>query len=223
MNGGPRGAGEWLRTLALCVLCATAAPAWPQGPASAAVPDSARSAAELMDVVMWQREPIGGAFRLTDHRGRLRSDQAFRGQLLLVYFGFTTCASLCPTDLLEIGRALRLAPGAEAQVTPLFITLDPARDSRQILANYVGLFHPRMVGLTGSGEQIRRVAEQFKVYHARVEVGGGMGYTIDHSSYIYLMDRQGRYLGFLPPGSTADRIAQVLQPHLRPVDALTAE
>jgi protein SCO1/2 len=169
-----------------------------------------------MDVVMWQREPIGGPFRLTDHRGRPRSDQAFRGQLLLVYFGFTTCASLCPTDLLEIGQALRLAPGAGTQVTPLFITLDPARDTRQILANYVGLFHPRMVALTGSGEQIRRVAEQFKVYHARVEVGGGMGYTIDHSSYIYLMDRQGRYLGFLPPGSTAERIAQVLQPHLKP-------
>ena len=205
--------------LALCTTCLVASPARAIQAAPAGTPlGSARSAAELMDVVMWQRESIGGPFQLIDHHGRPRRDQDFRGQLLLVYFGFTACVSLCPADLFEIGQALRRLGAAAAQVTPLFVTLDPARDTRPVLSAYVESFHPRLVALTGTTEQIRRAADAYKVYHARVPVGGGRGYTIDHSAYVYVMDRTGRYLGFLPPGTTADRIADVLRPHLKGVD-----
>ena len=178
------------------------------------VATSSRSAAELMDVVMWNREPIGGPFALTDTQGRLRRDSEFRGRVILVYFGFTTCPSICPTDLLEIGQALRQLGPSSSQVAPLFITLDPERDTRQLLRAYVPAFHPRLIGLTGAPVEIHRVAEAFKVYHAKVPVAGAMGYTIDHSAYIYIVGRDGRYAGFLPPGSNAERIAAALQPLL---------
>src|SRR5215213_577167 len=114
---------HFVRNLALAVLacwCVSAA-------VSAEQPE--RSAAELMDVVMWNREPIGGPFALTDHTGKPRTEADFRGKLLLVYFGFTYCPDVCPTDLQNIGLALdRLGEAAE-RVQPLFITLDPARDT----------------------------------------------------------------------------------------------
>ena len=102
-----------------------------------------RSAAELMDAVMWNREPIGGPFALVDHDGRPRTDADFRGKLLLVYFGFTYCPDVCPTDLQAIGLALDRLGAAGDSVQPLFITLDPERDTPQHLADYVPLFHPR--------------------------------------------------------------------------------
>jgi protein SCO1/2 len=167
-----------------------------------------------MDVVMWNRETIGGAFALIDAHRRLRRDSEFRGRVMLVYFGFTTCASICPTDLLEIGNALRRMGAASSQVAALFITLDPERDTAALLKAYVPSFHPQLIGLTGRPADIARVADDFKVYHAKVPVEGALGYTIDHSSYIYIVGRDGRYVGFLPPGSNAERIAAVLQPLL---------
>lgn len=175
---------------------------------------SRRPAAELMDVLMWNREPVGGPFALVDHTGRPRTEADFRGRFLLVYFGFTACPDICPTDLYEIGRAIeRLGPAGET-VQPLFITLDPKRDTPEHLAGYVPLFHERLVGLTGSAAAIQAAAEAYKVYYRQVPREGGSDYTIDHSGFVYLMDRDGRYLGFLPPGTPADRIAQALGPRL---------
>ena len=92
-------------------------------------PHTARSAAELMDAVMWNREPIGGSVALMDHNGKLRTDADFRGKLMLVYFGFTYCPDVCPTDLQNIGLALDKLGASGEEVQPLFITLDPERDS----------------------------------------------------------------------------------------------
>jgi protein SCO1/2 len=171
-----------------------------------------RSAAELMDAVMWNREPIGGAFALIDQRGVRRTDADFRDKLMLVYFGFTYCPDICPTDLQNIGLALdRLGPAGEA-VQPLFVTLDPERDTAAHLADYVGLFHPRLIGLTGDGDAIRKAADAYKVFYARVPRSDGSDYTVDHSAFIYVMDRGGRYLGFFPPGTPPDRMAEVIRP-----------
>ena len=115
----------------------------------AAQTQSSRSAAELMDAVMWNREPIGGPFALIDHNGKPRTNEEFRGKLMLVYFGFTYCPDVCPTDLQNIGLALdQLGPAGET-IQPLFITVDPARDTAEHLKDYVPMFHPRLIGLTG--------------------------------------------------------------------------
>jgi protein SCO1/2 len=167
------------------------------------------SAARLMDDLMWNRGPIGGPFALIDHTGKLRTDDDFRGKLLLIYFGYSYCPDVCPTDLLQIGLAVDgLGAGAEA-VQPLFITLDPERDTAVHLAAYVPLFHPRLIGLTGSAAQIRRVALAYKVYYAKYPPDSP-DYVIDHSSFVYLVDEAGKYIGFFPPGTTADRIIEII-------------
>ena len=185
------------------------------GSACAGETTPARSAAEVMDILMWNREPVGGPFELVDHTGRTRSDRDFRGRLMLVYFGFTYCPDVCPTDLMAIGQALELL-GADADgVQPLFITVDPERDTAQHLAEYVPMFHPRLIGLTGKEEAIRKVADAYKVYFAKVATGKAADdYTVDHTSFIYLMDRDGNYLGFFPPGTSAERMVEIIRPRL---------
>ena len=192
------GFGLWLM---LAPACAADAPA--------------RSPAEIMDILMWNREPVGGPFELTDHSGRLRTERDFRGQLMLVYFGFTYCPDICPTDLQAIGQALDKLGRDGERVQPLFVTVDPERDTAQHLADYVPLFHPRLIGLTGSLDAVRRAADAYKVYFAKVPVGKESGdYTVDHTAFIYLMDRDGNYLGFFPPGTTADRLVEIIRPRL---------
>jgi cytochrome oxidase Cu insertion factor (SCO1/SenC/PrrC family) len=173
-----------------------------------------RSAAELMDIVMWGREPIGGPFALVDHNGQPRSDADFRGKLLLIYFGFTACSDVCPTDLHAIAGALdRLGPLGEA-VQPLFITVNPEMDTPEHLKNYVGLFHPRIIGLTGERRRIREVARAYKVYFAKTTSELGDDPNVDHGALMYLVDADGHYVGFLPPGTSADRMTEVLRPRL---------
>ena len=176
---------------------------------------SKRSAAELMDAVMWNREPIGGPFQLTDQSGKLRSERDFRGHLMLVYFGFTTCPDICPTDLQAIGLAMDKLGADADEVQPLFITVDPERDTWEHLADYVTMFHPRLLGLTGSAEAVRSAADAYRVYYERVDFDKGDGaYTVDHSAFIYLMDGDGKYLGFFPPGTPAEKMVEMIRPHL---------
>ena len=202
----------WYRTgiaamAALWLGCWSAAPASAQG--------SSRSAAELMDAVMWNREPIGGAFQLIDQSGHARSERDYRGRLLLVYFGFTYCPDICPTDLQAIGLAMDRLGADAAHVQPLFITLDPERDTREQLAQYVPMFHPKLIGLTGSTAAIHAAAEAYRVYYKRVSTGSKPDdYTVDHSAFIYLIDRDGKYLGFFPPGTSAEKMVDMIRPYL---------
>jgi cytochrome oxidase Cu insertion factor (SCO1/SenC/PrrC family) len=175
---------------------------------------SQRSAAELMDAVMWNREPIGGPFALLDQNGARRTDADFHGKLMLVYFGFTYCPDVCPTDLQQIGLALdRLGKAGEA-VQPVFITLDPERDTPEHLRDYMPLFHPRFVGLTGEPAAITAASSAYRVYYKKIELSEGANYTVDHSAFLYLIARDGQYIGFFPPGTSADRLAEALRPHL---------
>lgn len=175
---------------------------------------SSRSAAELMDAVMWNREPIGGPFALVDHNGKPRTDADFRGKLLLVYFGFTYCPDVCPTDLQDIGLALDQLGAAGDAVQPLFITVDPERDTVEHLKDYVTLFHPRMIGLTGDAAAIHKAAAAYRTYYAKVPNERGDDYTVDHSAFIYVIGADGAYLGFFPPGTPPERIAEGLRAHL---------
>jgi len=198
-----------LRTVALAVMVLL-------GIASlAAQTQSSRSAAELMDAVMWNREPIGGPFALIDHNGKPRTNEEFRGKLMLVYFGFTYCPDVCPTDLQNIGLALdQLGPAGE-QIQPLFITVDPERDTAEHLKDYVPMFHPRLIGLTGDPAAIHAAAAAYRAYYAEVPLKGD-DYTVDHSSFIYIVGTDGQYLGFFPPGTPPERIAESLRPRLKP-------
>ncbi len=176
---------------------------------------SSRSAAELMDAVMWNREPIGGAFSLKDQTGKTRTDADFRGQLLLVYFGFTYCPDICPTDLQAISLAMDQLGADAAKVQPLFVTLDPERDTVEHLAQYVPLFHPRLIGLTGSLSDVAKAADAYRVFYKRVKTGDKPDdYTLDHTAFVYLVDRDGKYLGFFPPGTDAPRLVEMIRPHL---------
>jgi len=173
-----------------------------------------RTAVELMDVVMWGRETIGGPFTLVDHNSQGRTDADFRGKLLLIYFGFTSCSDACPTDLQAIAGAVdKLGPMGEA-VQPLFITVNPELDTPEQLKSYVALFHPRMIGLTGDRRQIRDVTRAYKVYFAKTAPAIRTDPNVDHSGLVYLVGADGRYVGFFPPGTPADRMADVLRPQL---------
>ena len=173
-----------------------------------------RSAAELMDAVMWNREPIGGPFALTDQNGVRRTDEDFRGKLMLVYFGFTYCPDICPTDLQQMALAVdQLGPAGE-MVQPIFITVDPRRDTAEHLKGYMPLFHPRFIGLTGDPASIRQAARAYRVYYEKIEREEKSDYTVDHSVFIYLMDRDGKYLGFFAPGTSANRLTNVIKEHL---------
>ena len=180
---------------------------------SAAAAAEQPSAAQMMDDLMYGRGSVGGPFTLTDQNGKRRSDSEFRGKLMIVYFGYTSCPDVCPTDLMAITQALNaLGPAAEG-VQPIFITIDPERDT-DVLAQYVSAFHPSLVGLTGTPEEIRSVANLYKAPYAKVPDERSGGYSIDHTGVIYLMGRGGEYLGFMPPQTSADRLTEVLRNNL---------
>ena len=171
------------------------------------------SAAQMMDDLMYGRGSVGGPFTLTDQTGKPRSDTDFRGKLMIVYFGYTYCPDVCPTDLMAITQALdALGPAAEG-VQPVFITIDPERDTK-VLAEYLAAFHPSFVGLTGSPEQIRKVANSYKVFYVKMPGERSGEYSIDHTGAIYLMGRGGEYLGFMPPQTSPDRLTEVLRKNL---------
>ncbi len=138
---------------------------------------------------------IGGAFTLTAHDGRQVTDSDFRGRHMLVFFGYTYCPDICPASLSEISTALDELEGLADKVHPVFVTVDPERDTSDRLKDYVDHFNPRITGLTGTAEQIKQVAKAYRVYYAKVpaEDGDPDGYLMDHSSVIYLMDPEGRF------------------------------
>jgi protein SCO1/2 len=202
------------RRAPLCVAALLAAVAAAVAAAPTVRGEDTPSAAELMDDLMWGRTPVGGPFALVDHTGRTRTDADFRGKLLLLYFGYTSCPDVCPADLMAITGALDLLGPPGEDVQPLFVTVDPERDTVAHLADYVTSFHPRLIALTGDGAAIRALALAYKVFFARVAAPDGTDYAVDHTAFIYLVGRDGKYLGFFPPGTTPERIAEVVRQHL---------
>jgi protein SCO1/2 len=175
--------------------------------------DDQLSAAQMMDDLMYGRGTVGGPFTLTDQWGQKRSDSDFRGKLMIVYFGYTFCPDVCPADLMAITQALdALGPLAE-NIQPIFITLDPERDTA-LLKEYVSAFHKSLVGLTGSPEEIRTVANAYKAYYAKVPGPRDGEYAIDHTGVIYLMGKSGEYLGFMPPQTDPARLTEILRKQL---------
>ncbi len=135
---------------------------------------------------------IGGSFVLTNHDGKIVTDADYHGKYLLVYFGYTYCPDMCPTGLQSISRALDQLGGDAKKVQPLFITIDPDRDTPVKMKEYISSFHPSIVGLTGSAQQIADVAKEYQVYYKRGEQVDEHDYMMDHSSLIYLMNPDGK-------------------------------
>lgn len=136
---------------------------------------------------------IGGKFELLDQNGKVFNSNKLKGKLSLIYFGFTSCPDICPTTLHKILEVFNTLQKYQINIEFVFITIDPARDSSAVLKEYLGHFSPKFIGLTGTDKQIKMVADEFKVYYAKVK-GAGDDYMLDHSSFLYLMDQEGKYL-----------------------------
>lgn len=157
---------------------------------------------------------IGGAFTLMDQNGVVRHAQDFRGKLMLVYFGYTFCPDACPTALQDMSHAIDLMGDKGNDVEPIFITIDPARDTVEQMKLYASNFHPRLVALTGTPEQVDEAAKAYRVYYAKGKSTGGDDYLMDHTVFIYLMGRDGKYLSHFLPGATAEQMAAAMEQRL---------
>jgi len=178
--------------------------------APAASEPDARSPGALMDALMWGKEPVGGPFALPDQHGRLRTDTEFRGKLLLLYFGYTRCPDVCPADVLSISLAMQGLGERAAALQPIFVTLDPERDTAEHLADYLESFDPRWIGLTGDKAAIGKLALDYKIWFAEAQNARGDDYSVDHTSAIFVVGRDGKYIGFLPPGTEPGRIGEAI-------------
>jgi len=159
---------------------------------------------------------IGGPFSLVNHEGKRVTDKDFHGKKMLIYFGFTHCPDICPGSLQVISSALDKLGSAANGVTPVFITVDPERDTPKLLAEYVASFHPRLVGLTGKKENVDAVVKKtFRVYAKKVKDPKQPDtYTMDHASLIYLMDEKGKFVHYFGHPTSADKLAEKLRPYL---------
>lgn len=185
----------------------------------------------LVTIVLWSRErppssihdvdtdkaAIGGTFHLTTQDGARFTEKDLKGHYSLIFFGFTHCPDICPTTLTVVTQAInRLGPVLGEQVTPIFISLDPERDTQEEMKDYAQNFHPRLVALTGTQKQVERAAKAYKVYYSKVEVpGSALGYTIDHSGYLYLMGPDGNYVTHFDHSIGADQLADGLRHAMR--------
>jgi cytochrome oxidase Cu insertion factor (SCO1/SenC/PrrC family) len=154
-------------------------------------------------------EAIGGSFQLTGANGQRVSDRDFRGKWLLVYFGYTHCPDICPTTLVEISQTLKLLGDDAARIQPLFISIDPERDTPQIVGEYVKQFDDRIIGLAGTPEEIATAAKAYHVFYAKEEGVDTGNYFMQHTAFVYVMDPDGRYVTLLSPlqGQTPEVMA----------------
>ncbi len=159
---------------------------------------------------------FGGPFTLIDHNGTQRTERDYLGRYLLVSFGYTNCPDICPTGLAEMARAIDLLGAAGTRVQPLFITVDPARDTPARLKEYVAAFHPRLIGLTGSEAQVAAAARAYRVHRAKVVLPDAApgDYLATHGSIIYLMDEAGKFVTLFPHGAEAETMAETIRRYL---------
>lgn len=154
---------------------------------------------------------VGGPFTLTDHNGKRVTERDYRGHFMLVIFGFTFCPDICPGELQVVSAALDKLGSKAERVAPLFITVDPERDTPEQLAQYVKSFHPRLVGLTGTPDEVAAAAKAYRVYYKKVpDPKSTAGYTMDHSAIIYLMGPDGAYRTHFTHAVTPDALAERL-------------
>ena len=154
---------------------------------------------------------IGGAFTLTDSTGKRVTEQSFRGKYMLLFFGYTSCPDVCPAGLQLMAGALEKLGSKAERITPVFISVDPERDTPDKLAGYVKNFDPRLVGLTGTPEEIAAVAKAYKVYYAKApNKEHPDDYTMDHTSIIYVMDQNGEFVTHFTPATSVDEMAAKL-------------
>jgi protein SCO1/2 len=164
----------------------------------------------------------GGPFALVDHTGRAVTHEDFRGKHLLVFFGYTYCPDFCPTTLHVISATLDLLGGGAREVTPLFITIDPERDTPEVLADYVAMFHPSTVGLTGAPKQVRMAADAYQVFFAKAhsshehEGGAEADYLMDHSAFTFFMGPDGKYLTHFAYDTSPQKMAENIRRYIGP-------
>ncbi|MBT3046914.1 MAG: SCO family protein [Candidatus Thiodiazotropha sp.] len=171
-------------------------------------------AAVLPLAVSWaDSEELGGNFRLTDHNGRPFELDQLKGRLVLLFFGYTYCPDICPTELANLSAVLNALDDQAERVQGLFVTLDPGRDTPEVLQDYVRHFNRRLVGLTGSEEEVAQVARQYRVSYQRHERENG-DYSIDHSVNLYLIDAQGALSAVVPYGLPPQHLLETVQGHL---------
>lgn len=155
-----------------------------------------------------------GAFSLVSNEGKRVTEHDFRGRFLLVFFGYTSCPDVCPTDLATIGAAMKSLGKAQRQVQPIFITVDPERDTPEVMDAYAKFFHPGILGLTGTADEVAVAAQNFGAIY--VKVAGAEGrYTLDHSAHIYLLGPDARFRAVFPHGIDAGQLAAGIRKHLK--------
>jgi len=163
----------------------------------------------------WEGKPassIGGPFALTDQNGKTFSSESLKGKPSLIYFGYAYCPDVCPTALLLMETAIeKLGDDAAKKVNLVFITVDPERDTPELLKGYVGNFGPTFIGLTGTPDQIAQAARAYRVYYQKVPSKDGGPYLMDHSSIVYVLDRNGRFVTHFTHEAKADAIAAAVQ------------
>lgn len=164
----------------------------------------------LMSELMSGASKVGGPFTLTDQFGKTRSLADFKGKVVLIYFGYMFCPDVCPTDLSNIATLLRLLGKDGDQVQVIFITLDPLRDTQDLIGKYVQFFDKRILGLRGSEAQTKKIATKYKTSYEKVSIKGNQ-YLIDHTAFIYIMNREGKYLAFFPPGTLPERMETMVR------------
>ena len=156
---------------------------------------------------------IGGPFALTDQDGRTRTEADFRGRFMLVYFGYSYCPDVCPTTLAMASDALSKLGAKAPRVVPVFITVDPARDKPAVLKTYLASFGKDFVGLTGDAKKIESVTQEYHVYSVKRPLPGG-AYAMDHSSVLYLMGPDGRFVTYYEDVIGPDGLAKDLEKRL---------
>lgn len=156
--------------------------------------------------------PFGQRLALRDHNGQARSLADFKGRAVAIFFGYTHCPDVCPTTLSDLKAAMKLlGPDAAARVQVLFVTVDPARDTPEVLRQYVPYFDPSFLGLHGTPEQVAEAAREFKVYFSKHAEPGASGYLMDHTAATYVFDPEGRIRLFWPYGLPAVDMAHDLR------------
>jgi cytochrome oxidase Cu insertion factor (SCO1/SenC/PrrC family) len=155
---------------------------------------------------------VGGPFTLTDQNGKRVTDQDFRGKYMLIFFGFTFCPDVCPSELQVMSAALDQMGSEADKIQPVFITIDPARDTPEAMKVYVSNFHPRLIGLSGSEADIAAVAKAYRVYYAKAKgTENQTDYLMDHSTILYLIGPDGKFVKHFTYGTEAKGLAEALR------------